>query len=87
MALQKNGISFNPFFQHRLAEIQENLKTISSHVKVLEVIKKIDGKLNPADLTIRNHAKPEDLKPNGSWQKGPLFLCEPRNTWPLTDTQ
>ena len=87
MALKKDGMSFNPFFQNRLTEINENLSTISKKVKILEPVQKIAGTANPADLSTRTAAKHEDLAANSPWQKGPDFLCHPKDTWPLTDTQ
>ena len=87
MALKKDGISFTPFFQHRIAEIQENLNIIATYVRVLEPVRKIQGKLNPADLSTRNTARPNDLKPESIWIKGPEFFKTPRNSWPLTDIE
>ena len=85
MALKKEGVSFNPFFQHRLTEIQANLKDIAKSVGVLEPVRKIDGLANPADIGTRDNAKPEDMKPNGVWFKGPSWLSSKRETWPLSE--
>ena len=50
MALQKDGISFQPFFQNRIAEIGDNLNKVEKLVETLEPILKVSGILNPADI-------------------------------------
>ena len=85
MALKRDGVAFNPFFQNRLNEIKDNLKQVEGLVDVLVSPRKIEGGLNPADINTRDHAKPEDLLPGSLWHKGPQFLRQPREDWPLTD--
>ena len=70
LALKRDGLAFNPYFQNRLTEIQENLQEIKTHVNVLESVQKVEGIINPA----RSNSKPEDLQPGSSWQNGPTFL-------------
>ena len=85
MALKRDGLTFNAYFQNRLAEIQHNLKEIEEKVSELEPLRKIDGPLNPADICTWDKGKLCHLLPGGQWQKGPPFLTEPRSSWPLTD--
>ena len=40
--------------------------------------------MNPVDECTRPLARPEDLGPKSTWQKGPAFLSRPRDQWPLT---
>ena len=85
MALKRDGLTFNAYFQNRLAEIQQNLKEVEERVGHLEPLRKIDGQINPADICTRDKGRLSHLLPGGQWQKGPPFLTEPRNTWPLID--
>ena len=84
LALQRDGVDFKTFFQNRLCEINEIFREVRPLVGVLEPVQKIDGKLNPVDLCTRPLAKPDDLGPKSTWQKGPDFLSLERELWPLT---
>ena len=87
MALKRDGLSFNAYFQHRLAEIQQNLNIMKNKVDKLEPILKIDGSLNPADICTRDTGKISDLLPGSTWQKGPQFLQKPLEDWPLKNIE
>ena len=87
MALKRDGLNFNPFFQHRLAEIRENLTAIADAADHVEPVRKVKGESNPADIATRSGTKPEDLQPQSTWQKGPEWLREPRNLWPIDNDE
>ena len=52
MALEKDGLAFTAFFQHRLAEIRDNIEDIRTIVHEMEPVRKIDGSINPADVCL-----------------------------------
>ena len=85
MSQKKDGSSFNPFFQSRLHQVEEELAMIRLQVGLLDNLQKIPGHDNPADLCTRDQAKPEDLGPETPWQKGPPFLSKPREEWPISE--
>ena len=47
------------------------LKTL---VGDMESVQKIDGKLNPADISTHGHANVKDIVTGSIWQHGPEFL-------------
>ena len=49
-----------------------------------EDLQHVAGVLNPADLLTRGACQMSDLGINSDWQKGPAFLCSPRESWPVS---
>ena len=84
MSLRREGVSFKPFFQNRVAEALNNLAQISEKVEILEETLKVPGELNPADICTRGKATLSDVTKDSEWQGGPGFLRLPRDMWPLT---
>merc|ERR1711867_58245 len=83
MALRSDGVHFNPYFQHRLCEVQEHLDALSSLVEVVHPVHWVESALNPADLLTKPGARPEHLGPGGFWQAGPSFLLQAKESWPV----
>ena len=86
MALRRDGVSYNPYFQHRLAEITANLEVIQQQVEVLHPVKWVESMLNPADMLTKPYAKPDDLREESVWQAGPSFLALHMSQWPAVST-
>ena len=82
-ALQKSGGVLKPFFQNRVSEYHENLKELESLVDVVEPALKVETKDNPADNSTRGHATVSEIGPDSIWRRGPSFLKQPRDQWPL----
>ena len=72
-----------PFFQNRIAEIQENLTAVSKFTPT-ELVHWVPSKLNPSDLLTRGNVSLGDLGPSSLHQIGPDFLSCPRSSWPVT---
>lgn len=87
LAQRKMGSAMLPYFQNRVAEIQENLKAIKKNlgdeVKISPFLH-IPGELNPADLATRQTAQVADFSEESSWMTGPEFLKSLRSEWPAT---
>ena len=66
-AAGREGISFRPFFQNRVSEVNSNLKEIAKVVTHVEPLMKIEGKANPADLVTRGRASLQDIGPQSQW--------------------
>ena len=82
-ALEMTSTKMLPFFQNRLAEIHENLTTVSQWCPV-EPVYWVESSLNPADLCTRGTVSIKDIGPGSFHQKGPNFLSSPRESWPVT---
>ena len=82
-SLEVTSSKFLPFFQNRLAEIQENLDSIRNKCAV-EQVHWVPGDLNPADLLTRGTANLRDIGTGSFHLKGPNFLSSPRDSWPVT---
>ena len=82
-ALELTSSKLLPFFQNRLAEIYENLHSISKKCEV-EQVHWVPTDQNPADLLTRGTAKLRDIGTGSFHQKGPNFLSSPRDRWPVT---
>ena len=82
-ALELTSSKLLPFFQNRLAEIYENLHSISKKCEV-EQVQWVPTDQNPADLLTRGTAKLRDIGTGSFHQKGPNFLSSPRDRWPVT---
>ena len=83
MAVRNEGTVYAPYFQNRVAEVQNNLQELRGQVEWVDPIHKIDGFLNPADLATRGRAKLMDLQAGSDWQRGPTFLNLSREQWPI----
>ena len=83
MAIRRPGVSYNPYFQNRVSEIQRNLQALQSRVGLLEDTAKVPGEYNPADEGTRPGVTAASLRGNSLWLKGPHFLTLPREDWPL----
>ena len=79
---RREGISFRPYFQHRLAEIEENLEEMKQHTQSVEA-HHIPGRDNIADLLTRGQASIQDMERFSPWLTGPKFLLTEVSTWPL----
>ena len=49
-----------------------------------EDLQHVAGVLNPADLLTRGACQLSDLGMDSDWQKGPAFLCDAREEWPVS---
>ena len=72
--IQKESYRFKPFVATRLGEIQETTKPSEWWC--------IPSEENPADLTTRI-TKASELKEDSMWQRGPKFLEQPVELWPI----
>merc|ERR1711867_157501 len=59
MAVKSEGMVFNAYFQHRLANIHENLAKLREVVDVVYPVLWVEGGLNPANMTTKSYARPE----------------------------
>lgn len=66
------------FVANRVAKIQQLTET--------KIWRHIPTKDNPADCASRGLG-PNDLATHELWWKGPPFLCQPENTWPVESTK
>ena len=62
------------------------MQQITELVTNEDLIMKVPGTLNPADLATRTKVRLSDIEEGSQWQEGPSFLKTPRETWPLTIT-
>ena len=74
-AIQRESYGFQTFFANRVGEIQKAGPT--------EDWRWIPGSLNIADLVTRGHCTPELLSEDSTWQRGPDFLEDPTEKWPM----
>ena len=84
MAIRRHGVDYKVYFQNRVAEIAQNLKSVADRVGFLEPVAKIAGVQNPADVATRPGVKARDVMAGSLWLKGPAFLTKPREDWPLS---
>ena len=82
-ALEMRSSKLLPFFQNRLAEINENLDLIAKRYDV-EPVQWVQSEQNPADLLTRGTASIKDIGPGSFHQKGPNFISFPRDKWPVS---
>ena len=82
-SLELTSSKLLPFFQNRLAEIKENLDTVSKWCDV-EPVHWVESDMNPADLLTRGSVSLRDIGPGSFHQTGPNFLSSPRDKWPIT---
>ena len=82
-SLELTSSKLLPFFQIRLAEIKENLDTVSKWCDV-EPVHWVESDMNPADLLTRGSVSLRDIGPGSFHQTGPNFLSSPRDKWPIT---
>ncbi|XP_026082522.1 uncharacterized protein LOC113058643 [Carassius auratus] len=73
-AIQRESYGFQTFFANRIGEIQKAGPVTDWWW--------IPGKVNVADLVTRGCA-PDLLGENSVWQKGPEFLSDPVEDWPI----
>jgi len=74
--INRGSYGFNTFEANRLGEIQRTTKAAEWMW--------IEGKpwLNVADVATRG-SRPSELDSDSLWQKGPDFLTQPEETWPV----
>ena len=80
-ALEKNATAFNPYMHTRLSEIYNLREKISQRTHLEEVFH-VNSLDNIADICTRRESSLQNLGPGSVWQSGPLWLCEPRHSWP-----
>ena len=73
-AIQRDSYGYQTFFANRVGEIQK--------AGPASDWRWVAGELNVADLATRG-ATPEELDENSTWQRGPEFLREPEDQWPV----
>nr|AAD26627.1 unknown [Takifugu rubripes] len=73
-AIQRECYGFQTFFSNRIGEIQTNSRA--------EDWWWVPGPQNVADMITRG-ASPESLTEHSIWQRGPDFLKDPIDTWPV----
>ena len=76
--IQTESYRFKPFVSTRLGEIQESMKSSEWCC--------IPSDQNPADFTTRI-TKVSELREDLMWQKGPKFLEQPAELWPIRNEQ
>ena len=73
--IQKNSYRFNTFAATRIGEIQEGTSQTDWY--------RVESEHNIADCLMRGK-KPSDIGLESIWQKGPEFLTQPEDEWPIT---
>ena len=73
--IQKHSYRFNTLAATRIGEIQEGTSQTDWYW--------VENKRNIADCITRGK-KPSDIGLESTWQKGPEFLKQPENEWPIT---
>ena len=85
-ALKKAGVSMNAFFANQVSEVRHTLAEARELAEEVEDIRFIEGKQNPADWGTRPGIRLEELGLGSTWQTGPSFLQNPRESWPLKNS-
>ena len=80
-ALEKNATAFKLHMHARLLEIHNLRDKISRRTHIKEVFH-IASSQNVADICTRRESNLKNLEPGSFWQSGPLWLCQPRHSWP-----
>ena len=73
--IQKSSYGFNTFAATRIGEIQEGTNPENWYW--------VESKYNIADCLTRGR-KPDDIGLESTWQKGPDFLKQAEDKWPIT---
>jgi len=73
--IQKNSYGFNTFAATRIGEIKEGTSQTDWYW--------VESEHNIADCLTRGN-KPSDIGLESIWQKGPEFLTQPEDEWPIT---
>ena len=73
--IQKSSYGFNTFAATRIGEIQEGTNPENWYW--------VESKYNIADCLTRGR-KPDDIGLESTWQKGPDFLKQTEDKWPIT---
>ena len=73
--IQKSSYGFNTFAATRIGEIQEGTNPTNWYW--------VESKYNIADFLTRGR-KPDDIGLESIWQKGPDFLKQAEDKWPIT---
>ena len=73
--IQKSSYGFNTFAATRIGEIQEGTNPENWYW--------VESKYNIADCLTRGR-KPDDIRLESTWQKGPDFLKQAEDKWPIT---
>ena len=81
-AVENTTSLFTPFMQNRIGEIIENIREMKNICPV-EDLMYVKSELNIADIGTRSAGKLKDMGLNTAWQRGPEFLCLPRDKWPV----
>ena len=74
MSPTRQGTSFKPFLQNRVAETLSNLRQVEERVRMLEQTLKVPTELNLAEVCARGKATLADIESNSVWQRGPQYL-------------
>ena len=74
MSPRRQGTSFKPFLQNRVAETLSNLRQVEERVRMLEQTLKVPTELNLADVCTSCKATLADIESNSVWQRGPQYL-------------
>lgn len=80
-ALEKNATAFNPYMHARLLEIHNLINQISWKAHLKDVFH-IASSENIADICTRRESILKNHGPGSVWQTGPLWLRQPRHSWP-----
>ena len=86
-ALSKMSTALKPYFGNRVSEIQHLRAQLAELTDDLAPVHHIPGSSNPADLGTRSGVLVEDLSEDSLWQRGPLFLSQPYDSWPITSDE
>ena len=82
-AVEKSGGLLAPYFVSRISEAMENLSEVAEDA-IVNPIKHVPGKSNPADIPTRATTTPEEVRQGSIWQDGPEYLSQPRDSWPFS---
>ena len=66
-----------------MGEVNEQFQHWSKDC-IVDPIYHTPGEENPADLSTRGLAKPDEVNFGSQWQDGPDYLKEERDTWPIS---
>ena len=80
--LRNSSTILRPFFNNRKSEILENFEKINEMCEV-EDLHWISTNDNVADILTRGTTKLDDIGPNSTWFRGPIFLSFRRMVWPV----
>ena len=80
--LEVSSSHLKPFFHNRRSELLENMDAMAKICEV-ENVHWVCSADNVADLLTRGTVKLDEIGPKSIWMKGPKFLQQRRELWPV----